>query len=117
MFMADFEDANTPSWRNVVDGQLNLLDAVRRTLEFTSPEGKAYHLNRETATLLVRPRGWHLPEKHLLVDRSPISGSLADFGLYFRTSICRRWRAIVRLASGTTCSDSRRTPSGFRPVL
>jgi len=83
VFMADFEDANTPSWRNVVDGQLNLLDAVRRTLEFTSSEGKAYHLNRETATLLVRPRGWHLPEKHVLVDRTPISGSLADFGLYF----------------------------------
>src|SRR3989441_2463618 len=83
VFMADFEDANTPAWRNVVEGQLNLLDAVRRTLEFTSPEGKAYHLNRETATLLVRPRGWHLPEKHMLVDRSPISGSLADFGLYF----------------------------------
>src|SRR5947199_1294873 len=83
VFMADFEDANTPAWRNVVEGQLNLLDAVRRTLEFTSPEGKAYHLNRETATLLVRPRGWHLAEKHLLVDRTPMSGSLADFGLYF----------------------------------
>src|SRR3989475_9097266 len=82
VFMADFADANTPSWRNVVDGQLNLLDAVRRTLEFTSSEGKAYHLNRETATLLVRPRGWHLPEKHVLVDRTPMSGSLADFGLY-----------------------------------
>ena len=83
VFMADFEDANTPAWRNVLDGQLNLLDAVRRTLEFTSPEGKEYRLNRETATLLVRPRGWHLPEKHVLIDHAPISGSLADFGFYF----------------------------------
>ena len=83
VFMADFEDANTPAWRNVVDGQLNLLDAVRRTLEFTSPEGKEYRLNRETATLLVRPRGWHLSEKHVLIDHAPISGSLADFGFYF----------------------------------
>src|SRR5216117_3284032 len=83
VFMADFEDANTPAWRNVVEGQLNLLDAVRRTLQFTSPEGKEYRLNRETATLLVRPRGWHLPEKHVIIDRVPISGSLVDFGLYF----------------------------------
>src|SRR2546430_16040938 len=83
VFMADFEDANTPAWRNVLEGQLNLLDAVRRTLQLTSPEGKEYRLNRETATLLVRPRGWHLPEKHVVVDRVPISGSLVDFGLYF----------------------------------
>src|SRR5437016_991959 len=82
-FMADFEDANTPAWRNVVEGQLNLLDAVRRTLQFASPVGKEYRLNRETATLLVRPRGWHLPEKHVIIDRAPISGSLVDFGLYF----------------------------------
>src|SRR5467141_1000302 len=83
VFMADFEDANTPAWRNVVEGQLNLLDAVRRTLQFASPEGKEYRLNRETATLLVRPRGWHLPENHVIIDRAPISGSLVDFGLYF----------------------------------
>src|SRR5436309_4312792 len=83
VFMADFEDPTTPAWRNVVEGQLNLLDAVRRTLKFTSPEGKEYRLNRETATLLVRPRGWHLPEKHVIIDRVPISGSLVDFGLYF----------------------------------
>src|SRR5207247_8004281 len=69
VFMADFEDANTPAWRNVVEGQLNLLDAVRRTLQFTSPEGKEYRLNRETATLLIRPRGWHLPERHVIIDR------------------------------------------------
>src|SRR2546430_15324125 len=83
VFMADFEDANTPAWRNVVEGQLNLLDAVRRTRQFPSPEGKEYRLNRETATLLVRPRGWHLPEKHVVIDRAPVSGSLLDFGLYF----------------------------------
>ena len=82
-FMADFEDANTPAWRNVVEGQVNLRDAVRRTIEYTSPEGKAYRLNREVATLLVRPRGWHLPERHIRVDGEPASGSLADFGLYF----------------------------------
>jgi malate synthase len=81
-FMADFEDANTPAWQNIVDGQLNLIEAVRRKLEFKSPEGKEYRLNRETATLLVRPRGWHLIEKHLSIDRKPASGSLVDFGLY-----------------------------------
>jgi malate synthase len=83
IFMADFEDANTPAWRNLVDGQLNLIDAVRRSLEFKSPEGKEYRLNRETATLLVRPRGWHLPEKHVRIDREATSGSLVDFGLYY----------------------------------
>src|SRR5437763_3180657 len=83
VFMADFEDANTPAWRNVVEGQLNLIRAVRRTLEFRGPEGKEYRLNPETATLVVRPRGWHLPEKHLRIDRKVASGSLVDFGLYF----------------------------------
>ena len=83
VFMADFEDANTPAWRNVVEGQLNLVGAVRRTLEFRGPEGKEYRLNPETATLVVRPRGWHLPEKHLRIDRKVASGSLVDFGLYF----------------------------------
>jgi len=81
-FMADFEDANTPSWRNIVDGQRNLFAAVRRALDFRSPEGKVYQLNSETATLLVRPRGWHLPEKHIVVDHGPASGSLVDFGLF-----------------------------------
>ena len=83
VFMADFEDANTPAWRNVVEGQSNLWDAVRRTIEYRSPEGKEYRLNKETATLLVRPRGWHLPERHLWVDGEPASGSLVDFGLFF----------------------------------
>src|SRR2546421_4056556 len=71
VFLADFEDANTPAWRNVVEGQLNLLDAVRRTLQFASPEGKEYRLNKEAATLPVRPRGGHLPEKDAVVDRVP----------------------------------------------
>jgi malate synthase len=82
-FMADFEDANTPAWRNVVEGQVNLRDAVRRTIEYASSEGKEYRLNREVATLLLRPRGWHLPERHIEVDREPASASLVDFGLFF----------------------------------
>jgi malate synthase len=83
VFMADFEDANSPTWQNMVEGQINLRDAVRRTIAFRSPEGKDYKLNEQTAVLLVRPRGWHLDEKHMLVDRKPISGALLDFGLYF----------------------------------
>lgn len=82
VFMADFEDATSPTWRNLIDGQVNLYDAVRRTITFAAAE-KSYQLNEEIATLLVRPRGWHLPEKHLLVDGAPVSGSLFDFGLYF----------------------------------
>jgi malate synthase len=83
MFMADFEDANSPTWQNMVEGQINLRDAIRRTIEFRSPEGKEYKLNEQTAVLLVRPRGWHLDEKHMLVDRTPVSGALFDFGLFF----------------------------------
>src|SRR4029077_2422220 len=83
VFMADFEDANSPTLSNLVEGQANLTDAIERRLEFTSPEGKQYRLNEKTATLLVRPRGWHLDEKHLEVDGTPVSGSLFDFGLYF----------------------------------
>src|SRR5437868_2446912 len=83
VFMADFEDALSPTWSNVVTGHVNLKDAVRRKLAFTSPEGKGYKLNEKIATLLVRPRGWHLPEKHLILDGNPVSGSLADFGLAF----------------------------------
>ena len=81
VFMADFEDSLSPTWTNVVVGQRNLLDAVRRRIEFTSPEGKAYRLNETVATLLVRPRGWHLPERHVTVDGTPVSASLFDFGL------------------------------------
>ena len=83
VFMADFEDANSPTWSNNLDGHVNLGDAIRRTIAFASPEGKSYKLNEQTATLLVRPRGWHLNEKHFYVDGAQISGSLFDFGLYF----------------------------------
>lgn len=82
LFMADFEDALSPTWNHVLDGQQNLMDAVRRTISLTTPEGKSYTLNPTIATLCVRPRGWHLPEKHYLVDGEPMSGSLFDFGLY-----------------------------------
>jgi malate synthase len=81
VFMADFEDANSPTWQNVVDGQVNLIDAVERTIELDS-NGKTYKLADNPAVLVVRPRGWHLPEKHALVDGEPVSGSLFDFGLY-----------------------------------
>jgi malate synthase len=81
-FMADFEDANSPTWENVITGHINCQDAVRRTLSLSTPEGKEYRLGERLATLLVRPRGWHLPEKHILADGEPISGSLADFGLH-----------------------------------
>src|SRR6202166_991600 len=83
VFMADFEDANSPTWANLVEGQVNLIDAIERRIDFTSPEGKEYRLNDKVATLLVRPRGWHLDERHLEVDGKPVSGSLFDFGLYF----------------------------------
>ncbi len=84
VFMADFEDSNTPTWSNLIEGQSNLRDAVRRTITYTDPtSGKAYQLNPKIAVLLVRPRGWHLPEKHVVVDGQPMSGSFFDFGLYF----------------------------------
>lgn len=83
VFLADFEDATSPTWKNLIEGQVNLGAAVRRTISFANPDGKQYKLNEVTATLLVRPRGWHLPEKHLLVDGQPLSASLFDFGLYF----------------------------------
>jgi malate synthase len=81
-FMADFEDSNSPTWSNMIEGQVNLTDAIEGTIAFEQDD-KSYSLNDETATLLVRPRGWHLEDKHLLVDGSRISGSLLDFGLYF----------------------------------
>jgi malate synthase len=83
VFMADLEDSLSPTWANVIGGQAALQDAVRRTLSFTSPEGKDYRLGDTLATLVVRPRGWHLVERHVQVDGAPISGSLFDFGLYF----------------------------------
>src|SRR6202158_6214012 len=78
VFMADFEDSLSPTWANVVQGQANLIEAVRGRLGFTSPEGKVYRLNEMIATLLVRPRGWHLVEKHVTVDGQPVSASLFD---------------------------------------
>jgi len=81
VFMSDFEDSNSPTWENMIDGQRNLSDAIARTISLKTPE-KSYTLNDEVATLLVRPRGWHLLERHFEVDGQPISASLFDFGLY-----------------------------------
>ncbi|MDQ4029186.1 MAG: malate synthase A [Actinomycetota bacterium] len=82
VFMADFEDSNVPTWDNMVTGQANLVDAVNRTIDLTNPDGKTYKLNDDIATLLVRPRGWHLEERHVVVDGAPLAGALFDFGLY-----------------------------------
>lgn len=82
-FMADFEDSHSPTWTNTVQGQINLCDAVNRTITYTAPEGKKYQLNGTIATLIVRPRGWHLVEKHVTVDGNPISAGIFDLGLYF----------------------------------
>ena len=82
VFMADFEDSNAPTWSNMIEGQINLSHAIRRTITYQSPEGKNYKLNERTATLLVRPRGWHLLEHHMLVDGAPVSGAIFDFALY-----------------------------------
>ena len=95
VFMADFEDSNSPTFSNCVQGQINLADANRGNLHYVSPEGKNYQMGENPAVLLVRPRGWHLPEKHFLVDETPMSGSLFDFGLYFFHN------ARVRLERGT----------------
>ena len=129
VFMADFEDALSPTWENVVEGQVNLIDAVRRADPTShSPEGKEYTLNDQTATLLVRPRGWHLAERHVLVDGEPISASLFDFGLYFfhnaEELLAPRQRPLLLPAeagepprgarSGTTSSTTPRTRSASR---
>jgi malate synthase len=96
VFMADFEDSNTPTWSNQMEGQANLMDAVRRSITYSDPAtGKNYKLNERTAVLFVRPRGWHLDERHVLVDGQPMSGALFDFGLYFFHN------AKELLASGT----------------
>src|SRR5208283_4633173 len=95
VFMADFEDSNSPTWTNNIEGQRNLYDAVRRTIEYTSPEGKEYTLNPKPAVLFVRPRGWHLNEKHFLINGTPISGSLFDLGLFFFHN------AKAQIANGT----------------
>ena len=82
VFMADFEDANSPTWQNMIEGQLNLRDAIDRTITYSNPDGKLYTLKNNVAVLMIRPRGWHLPEKHVLLDGQVFSGSLFDFGLY-----------------------------------
>src|ERR1700722_13407463 len=83
VFMADFEDANSPTWQNQVEGQQNLFDAVRRTITFVAPDtGKSYALKDKTAVLFVRPRGWHLVERHMTVDGKAVPGGLFDFGLF-----------------------------------
>ena len=96
-FMADFEDSNSPTWDNNVQGQINLHDAIRRVIQYTDPtSGKEYRLNERTATLLVRPRGLHLVERHLTVDGKPVPGCLFDFGLYFLHNV----RALMERGTG-----------------
>jgi malate synthase len=82
-FMADFEDANTPTWRNMIEGHINLRDAIEGTIAYEGSDGRRYKLVEDPATILIRPRGWHLPERHLLLGSEPVSGSLFDFGMYF----------------------------------
>ncbi|MCW5752764.1 MAG: malate synthase, partial [Alphaproteobacteria bacterium] len=97
VFMADFEDSSTPTWANMVEGQINLRDAVARTIDFHDPRtGRSYRLNEKPAVLFVRPRGWHLDEAHMLVDGRPVSGSLFDFGFYFFHNA----RALLARGSG-----------------
>lgn len=96
IFMADFEDANSPSWSNMIEGQRNLIDAIAGTLTYTNPEGKKYELNEKTAVLTIRPRGWHLEEKHFTIDDKPISASLFDFGLAFFHNA----HALIKKGSG-----------------
>ena len=122
-FMADFEDANAPTWRNMVEGHINLRDAIEGTITYDGSDGRHYELGENPATLLVRPRGWHLPERHLLVDgradrrrrcsTSVCTSSIARRGCWpaarGRTSTCRSSSPISRRGCGTTCSASRRT--------
>ncbi len=95
-FMADFEDSNTPSWDNITQGQINARDAVARTIRLEQPDGKVYSLNEDPATLFIRPRGWHLVEKHITVDGEPVAGGLVDFGLF----VFHNGRTLVDRGSG-----------------
>ena len=100
IYMADFEDANSPTWENVLGGQLNLTDAIERTISVETPD-KSYALKDEVAVLLVRPRGWHLTEQHLEVDYRPVSASLFDFGVYFARNAhaaARAWNRPLLLS-------------------
>jgi malate synthase len=116
-FMADFEDSCTPSWDNAIQGQINLRQAIDRSIGFKSPEGKCYQLNEKTATLIVRPRGLHMLERHVLIDGDPVSASIFDFGLFFFHNAEKlvangsgpyfylpRSKATSKPASGTTSS-------------
>ena len=129
VFMADFEDASSPMWANMIEGQANLKDRWAGTLDFTDPStGKDYSIKSNPAALMVRPRGWHLPERHVTVDGREISGGavrLRPLCLSLRQdadgpgrrrppSICRRWKAISRRASGTRFSRTRNRRSAFR---
>src|SRR5579872_265053 len=95
-FMADFEDAQSPTWKETIQGQINLKRAIERKLTYTSPEGKKYSLNENIATLIVRPRGWHLEEKHVLLNGEPISASIFDFALFF----FHNSKKLVEIGSG-----------------
>ena len=96
-WLADQEDANTPAWENMIGGQLNLYEAIRGTIEFTSPEGKAYQVTAtETPTIIVRPRGWHYVEKHMLLDGEPMVAGVVDFGLYF----FHNWAKLIEIGRG-----------------
>src|SRR5215831_10713778 len=96
VYMSDFEDSNAPTWRNLLDGQINLCDAIRRQIDYASPEGKRYTLNPNTATLVVRPRGWHLDERHVRLAGKSLSASFLDFGLYFFHNVA----ALIERGSG-----------------
>jgi malate synthase len=125
IFMADFEDSSTPTWNNLLDGHINLRDAVGRTITYADPTtGKQYKLNEKVAVLFVRPRGWHLEERHVLVDGEPMSGSSSILDSTFsimprdwwraaagHTSICPRWKATWRRGCGTMCSSVRKRKS------
>ena len=118
VWLADLEDANTPHWRNVVGGQVNLYDAVRRTISFTAPDGREYMLREDhrLPTIVVRPRGWHFDEAHLLAAGEPVVGALVDFGLYFfhnAQELIDRVRAVagVQATMTTLALSSLRGPS------
>jgi malate synthase len=127
VFMADLEDANSPTWDNAIQGQINLGDAVRRRISFTSPEGKEYRLNDKVATIMVRPRGWHMIEKHASLDGRPVSASLFDFGCISSTTRkTSPWQRTVFLSAqaeshlearrGTMFSSSPRATAVCRPA-
>jgi malate synthase len=96
VFMADFEDSNAPTWANMIEGQINLRDAVNRSITWINPDGRLYRLNERTAVLIVRPRGWHLLERHVLIDGDPVAGAIFDFGLF----LFHNAKALLACGSG-----------------